>query len=278
MNLIVVACLAVCLAASAAVAGVASAGRKVEVVAHRGESFDAPENTAAAFDLAWSRGAEAVEIDVHLTKDGQLICSHDADTRRTAGVPGAIREQTADALRKLDVGAWKGPQFKGEPMPMLDEVLAKVPPGDGRRLFIEVKVGPEAVPELARCLERAKLPAAKTVVIAFDINVIREAKRQLPPGVKAYWLVSQKQDKQTKQWAPAGADMIANAKAVNADGLDVRAVEPVDAAFVKAAHDAGLELHVWTVDDPAKAKALVAAGVDGITTNRSAWLREQLAK
>jgi glycerophosphoryl diester phosphodiesterase len=160
-------------------------------------------------------------------------------------------------------------------MPLLDEVLARLPDDPKRRLLIEVKVGTEAVPELIRCLDRAKRPPGQIVIISFKAEVIAECKKRLPQ-LKAYWLAQQKQDKQTKVWAPPGAELIAKAKSVNADGLDIQANEPVDAAFIKAAHDAGLELHVWTVDDPEKAKALIAAGVDSITTNRAAWMREQL--
>jgi glycerophosphoryl diester phosphodiesterase len=247
------------------------------MVAHRGESHDAPENTLASFDLAWSRGDEAAELDVHLTKDGKLIVSHDPDTKRLSkgGVQMVIKDHTADELRTLDVGAWKDPKFAGQRMPMLDEVLVRLPSDPARKLLIEVKIGPEAIPELIRCLDRAKRPDGQLIIISFNADTIAEAKRRLPK-IKAYWLAQQKQDKETKAWAPGGAELIAKAKSVNADGLDVQANEPVDAAFVKAAHEAGLELHVWTVDDLEKARALIAAGVDSITTNRAAWMREEL--
>lgn len=251
-----------------------ASGRLPELTAHRGESHDAPENTLAAFNLAWQRGAAAVELDVHLTRDGKLIVSHDPDTKRAGGANLVIKDHTADELRRLDVGAWKDPQYAGERMPLLDEVLSTIPPG--RRLFIEVKVGPEAVPELAACLARAGRPAAQTVVIGFGVDTVREAKRRLP-HLKVYWLAAQKQDGGTKRWSPTGAELIATAKAAGVDGLDVAAKEPVDAAFVTAAKAAGLEVYVWTVDDPATARAMAASGVDGITTNRAAWMREQLA-
>jgi glycerophosphoryl diester phosphodiesterase len=248
-------------------------GRVPEIEGHRGESHDAPENTMASFNLAWQRDDDAAELDVHLTRDGKLIVSHDPDTHRLADTKLVIKDTPAEELRKLDVGKWKGPQFAGEKLPMLDEVLATIPPG--KRLFIEVKVGPEAVPELVRCLERAAKSPAQTVIIAFDINTVREAKKQLPK-LKVYWLADLKQDKQTKAWGPGVQELIAKAKGAGVDGIDVSAKEPVNAAFVKAVHDAGLECYVWTVDDPARARDLANAGVDGITTNRAAWLREQL--
>src|SRR5438477_1876233 len=94
----------------------------VEIVAHRGESADAPENTLAAFRLAWERHDDAIELDVHLTADGQLIVCHDPDTRRTTGVKKVIKETPLAELRELDAGRWKGPQWAGEKLPTLDEV------------------------------------------------------------------------------------------------------------------------------------------------------------
>lgn len=277
MNVPLLACALLSVGAVFAVSAATAERRQVPMVAHRGESHDAPENTLVAFDLAWSRGDEAAELDVHLTKDGKLIVSHDPDTKRLAagGIQMVIKDHTADELRKLDVGGWKDPKFTGQRLPLLDEVLALLPADPSRRQLIEVKVGPEAIPELVRCIERAKRPGGQLVIISFNAETIAEAKRQLPE-IKAFWLAQQKQDKVTKEWSPGAVELIAKAKSVNADGLDVQANEPVDAAFIKAAHDAGLELHVWTVDDPEKAKALIAAGVDSITTNRAAWMREQV--
>src|SRR4051812_6064313 len=121
-----------------------SMAKPPEFVAHRGESHDAPENTLASYKLAWERGDDAAETDIHLTKDGKLIVSHDPDTGRlSAGKTKlVIKEHTADDLRKLDMGSFKGPSFADQKLPLLDELLAIIPPG--KRLFIEVKIGPEA--------------------------------------------------------------------------------------------------------------------------------------
>src|SRR5688572_23716502 len=83
----------------------------VEIVAHRGESADAPENTLAAFKLAWERGVRAVELDVHLTKDDRLVVIHDADTKRTAGEKHVVKESLMEDLRQFDVGKWKNPRW-----------------------------------------------------------------------------------------------------------------------------------------------------------------------
>jgi len=152
-------------------------------------------------------------------------------------------------------------------------VLASIPPG--KRLFIEVKIGPEAIPELVRCLERAKKSPEQTVVIAFNIETAKAAKKALPQ-IKVYWLANQKQDKQTKAWKPSFESLVSKTKAAGVDGLDFGNNPTFTEANVKAVHDAGLEMYVWTVDDPERAKQLAQWGVQGITTNRAAWLREQV--
>src|SRR5690349_6499814 len=120
----------------------------VDIVAHRGASFDAPENTVASAKLGWEQKADAVEIDIYLSKDGRIVVLHDADTKRTAGSVGKVVESTAEHLRTLDAGSWKGADWKGEKIPFLEEIIATVP--EGGRLFIEIKCGPEILPELER--------------------------------------------------------------------------------------------------------------------------------
>ncbi len=245
----------------------------VEIVAHRGASFDAPENTVAAVKLAWEQKADAAEFDIYLTKDRKVVLMHDKDTKRTAGgVNKVIADSTLAELRRLDVGRWKGEKFAGERVPTLAETLAVVP--DGKRVFIEVKPGPEIVPYLLDELAAAKLPAARTPIIAFDARVVAAVKKARPE-LPAYWLVSLN----TKDKAPpTAAEVVAKAKEIRADGLDLSASPALDEAYAKTIRSAGLKLYVWTVNDVTVAKRMVGLGVDGITTDRPAWLREQLAK
>lgn len=248
-------------------------GKDVEWIAHRGESADAPENTMAAFGLAWERGVKAIELDVHLSKDGVLIVSHDADTKRTTGVSKLIKESTHEELRSLDAGRWKGPRWAGEKMPTLGEALATIP--EGARCFIEVKVGPEAVPALVDAVRRSGKRPEQLTVISFQAETVAEAKRKLPE-LKAYYLASFQRDKKTGDWQPGVDALIARAKALGADGLDLSSKGPIDRAFVQKVKAAGLGLYVWTVDDPAEARSLIEAGVDGVTTNKAGWMKEQL--
>jgi glycerophosphoryl diester phosphodiesterase len=246
--------------------------RTIEWIAHRGESHLYPENTLAAIDLAWRNRAEAVEIDVHLTRDEKLILSHDADTQRTCGEKLIIREHTLADLQKLDAGIWKG-YIRGEKMPTIDEALATIP--DGKRMFVEIKVGPEALPELERAIERTKKSPDQIVVISFKEETIRATREQLP-RLKALWLSSLKQDEQTKQWKPSIDELIAKAKGCNAHGIDLEARPIIDTDYVAKIRAAGLDLFVWTIDEPILAKQMITAGVSGITTNRAAWLRQLL--
>jgi len=246
-----------------------------EIFGHRGASADAPENTLAAFKLGYEQGADGVELDVHLTKDGKLAVIHDADTKRVAGVEGRVAERTMDDLRRLDVGRFGGWAGKGfsEKIPTLDEVLALVPAG--KKLVIEIKSGVETLAAVEQSLRRASgVAPAQTVLITFHYDVAREAKKRFP-GREVYWLYDYKEDPRTKQY-PDLAALIGKAKQAGVDGLNLNHRFPLDAAAVGRIKGAGLKCYAWTVDDPEKARALVEAGVEGITTNRPAVIREAL--
>jgi glycerophosphoryl diester phosphodiesterase len=243
----------------------------VEWIAHRGESHLFPENTMSAIDQAWRNRADAVEIDIHLTSDGKLILSHDFDTARTCGQKLIIKDHTLAELQKLDAGIWKGEEFRGEKMPTVDEALATIP--DGKRMFVEIKVGPEAVPVFAEALKRSRKSSDQIVIISFKEETIRAARQQLP-NLQAFWLSGLHQDEQTKRWKPGIDELIARAKGCNAHGLDLQARDIINADFTAKIRAAGLDFFVWTIDEVDLAKKMIAAGVSGITSNRAAWLRQ----
>lgn len=260
---------------------VAHAGEKpakVEWVAHRGESYLAPENTMAAVNLGWKLGADAVEFDVHLSSDGKLVVLHDPDTLRVTGGEGKgrkliVKETPASQLQKLDVGSWKDPKYAGEKMPLIEDVLATVP--EGKRLFLEIKTTAEAVPAAVQAIKSSGKKPEQIAIISFKEDTCEQIKKALPQ-YKVFFLSSIKQDKQTGEWAPTAEELIATAKRLGVDGLDIQAKPPVDAEFIRKVKDAGLEFYAWTVDDAQRAKELIRDGVDGITSNRPAWLREQV--
>lgn len=248
-----------------------SASGAAEIIAHRGASFDAPENTLAAFRLGWEQGADGDELDIHLSRDGHIVVMHDSGTRRTASLDKPIAEQTLDELRALDAGAWKGARWAGEKIPTLAEALATIP--EGRRMFVEIKCGTEALPELRRVIGASGKKPEQIVLLGFSYSVVRAAKALLPE-LEVCWLASYK--KGADGSSPTASELIEKAKAASLDGLDLDFHFPIDAAFAAEVKAGGLKLYAWTVDDPAVARSLVAAGVDGITTNRPAWLREQI--
>jgi glycerophosphoryl diester phosphodiesterase len=242
----------------------------VEIIAHRGASYDAPENTMASLRLGWQRHAD-VELDVYLSKDNRMVVIHDISTKRTAGgVDLKVKESSADQLRALDVGSFKGKEFAGERIPFLAEVVQAIPPK--QKLYIEIKCGKEILPALRQLLvESGKM--SQIVIIGFDLETVAESKKQI--DVPTYWLKGTDKDKKTEQWIPHNPKLVQTARDKGLDGLDVH-FAGVTGELVQAAKAAGQKLYVWTVDDPAEARRLVRLGVDGITTNRPDWLRKHL--
>ena len=242
------------------------------IIAHRGASYDAPENTLAAVNLAWQQGADAVEVDVQFSRDQQIVVIHDDDTNRIGGVRRLVREQTWAELRTLDAGSWKGPSWKDERFPRLDDVIATVPAG--KQLFVEVKCGPESVPALEAICRRA--PAPQSIIpIGFCAVTMALIKRTLPDLSVA--LVADFAHTTPAEEAVRYCDqLVETATAARLDALDLDGWGPLNADFIQRIKRANLKVYVWTVDDPARAAALIDAGVDGITTNRPGWLRAQL--
>jgi len=244
---------------------------QVEIVAHRGASAEAPENTLPSFRLGWEL-ADADELDIHLSRDGEPVVLHDASTKRTAGLDKPVADQTLAELKALDAGSWKAPAWTGTRIPTLAEVLAILP--EGKRLFIEIKAGPEVIPALEKAVKDSGKPAKQLALIAFNLETLKQAKAKLP-ALPAYWLAGSGEDKKTGK-SPAIEDLVLKAKAAGVDGLDLDFKFPIDEAFVAKVHAAGLKLFTWTVNDPEVALKEKAAGVDGITTDKPRELRRAL--
>jgi glycerophosphoryl diester phosphodiesterase len=245
----------------------------MQIIAHRGASHDAPENTLAAIRLAWQQGSDAVEVDVQLSKDGSLVVIHDDNTKRSGGFARKVGAQTLEELRRLDVGRWKGRRWAGERIPTLTAVLATVPAG--KRLFVEFKCGPEGIPQFKRAAKEMGGRPGPMVAIGFSRETMHKLKAEMP-GLEVCWICKLRRHWRTGRWLPAAEKLIAAAQEIGVDGLDLDARSPVNSSLVEKVRAAGLKVYVWTVDSPAKARQLVAAGVDGITTNRPGWLLEQI--
>jgi len=247
----------------------------VEIIAHRGASYDAPENTLAAIHLAWEQNADAVEIDVQFSRDGEIVVIHDDNTYKTGGLKKKVCAQTLAELCALDVGAWKGKKWTDERIPTLDQVLEAVP--DGKRVFIEIKCGPECVGEFQETIRRSATKPTQIAVIGYDLPTMMLCKSKLPE-LEVCWIAVFKRNWKTGRWTPKVEDFIRQAKAAGLDGLDFGVKGPLTAKLIQQVKVAGLKTYVWTVDSAAKARELAKAGIDGITTNRPAWLRDQLRR
>ncbi|HPF52993.1 MAG TPA: glycerophosphodiester phosphodiesterase family protein [Draconibacterium sp.] len=234
-------------------------------IAHRGASNLAPENTIASANLAWELGADAVEVDVYLSQDNRVMVIHDKNTKRTCSGKKTfeIEKTPSVLLRDQDAGSWKGEEFKGEKIPFIEEIIETVP--EGKTLVIEIKCGPEVLPELQRAIDK-KGKANQIAFIGFDYDTMVQAHAAFPNN-KCYWLSSTKPgDKKLDEVAAAGLT-----------GINIQH-KAIDEELIAAASKRNLEVLTWTVDDPAEAKRLTEIGVKGLTTNRPKWLKEEMSK
>lgn len=222
------------------------------VIAHRGASGTRPENTLAAFRRALELGADMVELDVQLTRDGEVVVIHDRSLERTTDGVGPLAARTLAELRMLDAGAWFDPRFAGERVPTLAEVVAAVP------LAINVELKPDgddglegralAVVEAAGALERV-------VFSSFEMAALERLRaRSRSAELAVLW-----------ETAPI-SEAVARCRRVAARALHLRK-DRVRAAVLATAAAAELQVRVWTVNERAEMERLAAAGVDAIFTD-----------
>jgi glycerophosphoryl diester phosphodiesterase len=245
--------------------------KSADIIGHRGSSFLAPENTLAAFNLGWQE-TNICEADIQLTADGRIIVIHDATTARTTGVNYKVNEHSLDSLQLLDAGSWKGPQWQGVQLPSLEEVIDAMP--DDKQLLIEIKTGPEVIPELARVIE-ASGKADRLRLQGFFYSACVAA-RQAFPETPIYLLVAATQEMLTKEWGPPIEDIIARATSGGFDGVGLNDTGLLNYAAIQKFHAAGLRVQVWTIDQVNDAKRLLDMEVDGLITNRPGRLRTAL--
>jgi len=244
------------------------------IIAHRGESYEAPENTIGAINLAWEKGVRAVEIDIQLTADNEIVVIHDKDTFRVTGHKLIIRRSLLKDLTGLRITTNRGEKWK-ESIPLLREVLKTVP--EGRKLIIEIKSNANILEKLKEELHQSGAKDSQIELISFDAQVIGRAKQMMPyykmlllldlDYYLPWWLVWV--NKQT---------IIRKIRLMNLDGVDVWAGKMLNNQFISAFKNAGLLIYSWTVNDPGAAKKLLNYNIDGITTDRAAWMLNQLSK
>jgi glycerophosphoryl diester phosphodiesterase len=242
------------------------------VIAHRGASAAAPENTVAAFLEAARQGADAVELDVRRTRDGVLVVAHDATWARTTDAaevlpdraPWRVEDLTLAEVRRLDAGSWAGPAFAGQRVPTLAETLEVLRP-TGLHALVELKAPDRhTVPLVVRDLVATRLVPGRVTVQSFDAGAVRTLRQELPSvrvGV-LFRRVSRSRVREVAGWA----DLVNVHHAWLHRGL----VEEADAH--------GLACYAWTVNQPGAVRRLLGLGVDGLVTDRPAEIRRAAAR
>ncbi|GAA2023438.1 glycerophosphodiester phosphodiesterase [Agromyces tropicus] len=228
------------------------------VLAHRGLALEAPENTLAAFEAAVRAGAAYLETDVHPSADGAAVLAHDPTLRRVAGRDDDVAALPLSELRRVDLGGGHG-------FAALDELLHAFPEA---RLNIDVKTD-AAVDATIDAVRRAAA-ADRVLLTAFSDRRRRRVAAAVPGSATSAGRAS--------VLRAAAASVVRNPRAMRrgvagADALQIpervgraRLLSP---ALIETAHAAGLEVHVWTVNDPDDMRRLLALGVDGLVTDRA---------
>ncbi|MGE0088399.1 MAG: glycerophosphodiester phosphodiesterase family protein [Bacteroidales bacterium] len=243
------------------------------VIAHRGESFLAPENTLSSINLAWANGSDAVEIDIRLTKDNRIVVIHDANTIRVSGRFKWVRKSMLKDLKKLDVGRFKDKKYEEEKIPELTEVLNTVPAN--KKIIIEIKCGKEIVPLLMNDLLNAGLQPNQIEIISFKLNVLKEIRKKLPQ-YHAYWIVAISNYKIFRFFQSSIHKIIEQTMKNKLNGLNLNDGIHLTQRNISRIKSVNLRLYVWTVNDIKRIKELINFGVDGITTDKAGFVISEL--
>jgi len=229
-------------------------------IAHRGASGTFPENTLSAFRGAIDAHADMCELDVQLTRDGNVVVIHDDTVERTTDGKGEVAELTLAELQRIDAGAhFRDGAIKGERVPTLDEVFAVTHGRCG--LNIELKAG--GLEHQVAQIMQARDAFADSIVSSFDWEYLKKI-QQLHFNIRIALLTEEKP-----------VDLMINAVAMRAHAINPR-WDMVTPDLCKAAHERGLKVYTWTVDADARMRALIECGVDGIMTNFPERLRTVL--
>ncbi len=224
------------------------------LIAHRGASGHAPENTLAAFRKALSLGVSFIETDLQLTRDTRLVALHDDTVNRTTNGQGAVHDLTLEEIRKLDAGSWFGSEFAGERVPTLEELLDFAKKNDVV-FYLEMKpAGPWGGEHALIAALRDSREIARTVVISFDPNIVL-AVRKLEDTLMTGLLYDGQLDDPLDKAVEIGARQIA-----------VRG-DLVTPWLLGQARRRDLQVVCWTVNQPAHMRLLIAAGADGIMSD-----------
>lgn len=247
----------------------------IKIIAHRGASFDAPENTLASVNLAWEQQISHVEIDVKLTKDNVIAVFHDDTTERYNGEKKLFNTYTFEDVSNIDVGIFKGTSWKNEPIPTLEQVLNTIPKNG--TLVVELKDGPEMIVPLEALFQTHQKIWHQLEFIAFNYHTICAAKQAFPTN-KCLWLLDLDYDEETAKNVPSTTEIIRKVKQHHLDGIDVFAGTLANQSFFETMQQENLMVYLWTINDIKHAKQYLPFQPNGITTDKPKWMLEQLKK
>ena len=228
------------------------------VIAHRGASSKAPENTIAAYNLAWKLDSDAIEIDVRKTKDAFFVCSHDNNLNRTSSNQKSISSMLLSELTEVDIGSWKSKKYKNERMPLLSKVLSTVP--EGKKVFIEIKDTLEEIDKLMSIVKKSKLKIKDCHFLSYIPANIKEIKKDFPKF------------KATLNTIPAFYNYeIEKIKklidSTNSDGISLHIDSIESIKLVKKLKKEENFVLAWTVNDSRFMRKLTKWQADGIITD-----------
>jgi glycerophosphoryl diester phosphodiesterase len=236
------------------------------IYAHRGASMDSPENTISSIKLAMEQGADGVEFDVRVSKDGHVVLMHDETTKRIGGVDKKVSDQTLEELRQLDVGEWFDAKFKGERIATLSEALAAV--DDGKYALVEIKSKADSVDTIATALKAIPDFEAKARIISFDQEVCAKSRAALPT-IPVYLVVSGLKKEGTEEFVPYHDGYLTAVTGPKLTGLvpDLRSLSD---DFVAKAKEKNVKIIAWTANEPELVRKLDQWGIEGIETDAPA--------
>lgn len=236
------------------------------IIAHRGASAEAPENSLAAFMLGVMQKCDMIELDVHLTKDKQVVVIHDHTLDRTTNGIGEIANLNYEDIKGYDCGKWFSDQYAEEYVPLLEEVLTKVPANVQFNVEIKAAGTPGMVSSLIDVLRKCDR-VESTVISSFHYGCLTELKKQLPE-IRIGLLYHK--------------DVADFKKFEEESGVEVFSLHPhhplVTESYMEIANAAGKAVYPWTVDGEPDLRKLIDLGVAGIITNKPGLLRTILDK
>jgi glycerophosphoryl diester phosphodiesterase len=232
-----------------------AAGQKTIIIGHRGASGEAPENTLGSFRLALEQGAEAMELDIHESADGELIVCHDSSVDRTTNGQGEIRLMTVQELKELDAGSWFNPRFSSEKLPLLEEVFALLPAD----IIINVEVKCAYSPRLEQRLLELLVPNNRlqsVIVSSFDHKILVKLKRA-EPSLKIGLLYA--------------ANFQNHRQMADSAGVEVYSLHPnyrlIDTEDIVDAVQHGMRVYPYTINGEDEWRIALDANVSGIITD-----------